>query len=73
LNIAVRIGLHHGPVLEIENNDIVSDAVNIAARMASAAKADQIITTRETVELLPADLEAITRRSGPSMGQGQTG
>jgi adenylate cyclase len=64
LNIAVRIGLHHGPILEIENNDIVSDAVNIAARMASAAKGDQIITTRETVELLPADLEAITRRLG---------
>lgn len=64
LNIAVRIGLHHGPILEIENNDIVGDAVNIAARMASAAKADQIITTRETVELLPADLEAITRSLG---------
>ncbi len=64
LNIAVRIGLHHGPILEIENNDIVGDAVNVAARMTSAAKADQIITTRETVELLPADLEAITRSQG---------
>jgi adenylate cyclase len=64
LNIAVRIGLHHGPILEIENNDIVGDAVNIAARMASSAKGDQIITTRETVDLLPADLEAITRSLG---------
>lgn len=64
MNIAVRIGLHYGPVLEIEKNDIVGDAVNIAARMASAAKAEQIITTRETVLHLPADLEGITRSLG---------
>jgi adenylate cyclase len=64
LNLAVRIGLHHGPVLEIEENDVVGDAVNIAARMASSAKAEQIITTRETVNHLPADLEEITRSLG---------
>lgn len=64
LNIAVRIGLHYGPVLEVENNDVVGDAVNIAARMASLAKADQIITTRETVGSLSIDLEGMTRSLG---------
>lgn len=52
LHIAIRIGLHHGSVL-IEQDDLFGDAVNIAARIVSQAKADQIITTRETVELLP--------------------
>lgn len=63
-NIAVRIGLHYGPVLEVENNDVVGDAVNIAARMASLAKADQIITTRDTVKNLSIDLEGVTRSLG---------
>lgn len=34
LNIAVKIGLHHGPVL-VEKNDVFGDAVNVAARMVS--------------------------------------
>lgn len=48
----IRIGLHHGPVI-CENNDVYGDTVNIAARMAGIAKADQIITTEETTLLLP--------------------
>ncbi len=71
LNITVRIGVHYGPVLEVENNDIVGDAVNIAARMASLAKADQIITTRETVGSLSIDLEGMTRSLGRSWVKGK--
>ena len=44
-NIAIKIGLHHGPVL-LENNDVFGDGVNVAARMASLAKADQIPAER---------------------------
>ncbi len=45
--IAIRIGLHHGNVL-VENDDVFGDAVNIAARMAGLAKAQQIVTTAST-------------------------
>ncbi len=47
-NLAVRIGLHHGNALE-ENDDVFGDAVNVAARMASLAKREQIVTTAATV------------------------
>jgi len=47
-NLAVRIGLHHGNALE-ENGDVYGDAVNVAARMASLAKREQIVTTAATI------------------------
>ncbi len=50
-NLAIRIGLHHGEAL-IEDNDVYGDAVNTAARMASLAKREQIITTASTIKLL---------------------
>jgi class 3 adenylate cyclase len=50
-NLAIRIGLHHGDAL-MEDNDVYGDAVNTAARMASLAKREQIITTASTVRLL---------------------
>ena len=46
-NLAVRIGLHHGNALE-EDGDIFGDAVNVAARMTSLAKREQIVTTAAT-------------------------
>ncbi len=70
LNIAVKIGLHHGPVL-VENNDMFGDAVNVAARMVSLAKANQIITTRETIGQLPAEIERMTRSLGLSRVRGK--
>lgn len=50
-HIQMRIGLHHGPVIE-ENGDVFGDAVNIAARMVDQAKAGQIITNSLTLTLL---------------------
>ena len=47
-SLAVRIGLHYGPALE-ENGDVYGDAVNTAARMASLAKREQIVTTASTL------------------------
>lgn len=61
--ISVKVGLHYGEAL-IEKNDIFGDAVNIAARMVSLAKADQIIITRPTVDQLPSALKAKTRSYG---------
>ncbi len=48
-NLGIRIGLHHGDAL-IEENDVFGDAVNTAARMASLAKREQIVTTATTVQ-----------------------
>lgn len=70
LNLALKIGLHHGPVL-VEEDKVFGDAVNIAARMFALAKADQIITTQETVMLLSASLEQMARNVGRSWVPGK--
>ena len=45
--LGIRIGMHHGDAL-LEDGDVYGDAVNTAARMASLAKRDQIVTTAST-------------------------
>ncbi len=56
----IRIGMHFGSMIE-KNNDIFGDAVNIAARMAAIAKANQIITTENFIQHLNHDLQSKTR------------
>jgi class 3 adenylate cyclase len=58
--LAMRIGAHFGPLIE-KFDDVYGDIVNVAARMASLAKAGQIITTREFVDNLPDELRAASR------------
>ena len=58
--VAIRIGFHTGPVLRDEG-DVFGDAVNLAARIASQAKAGQILTTATTVSELSAVSRASTR------------
>jgi adenylate cyclase len=48
-NLGIRIGLHFGDTL-VEDNDVYGDAVNTAARMASLAKREQIVTTAATLK-----------------------
>ena len=55
-----KVGLHAGPVLE-EGGDIYGDTVNLAARMVQHAHPREILTTRETVDLLPALHRMCTR------------
>ncbi len=62
-NLAVRIGLHHGEVL-FEDNDVFGDAVNVAARMTSIAKREQIVTTASSLRELtgpPISLRSLGR------------
>ncbi len=60
--VAIRIGFHCGPVLNNqEDGDVHGDTVNIAARMTSIAKSQQIITTDATVAQLPAIMRTSTR------------
>ncbi len=59
-SLSIRVGMHFGPAI-LEGGDVFGDAVNVAARMASLAKANQIITTQHTVEQLSPVLRASTR------------
>ncbi len=58
--LTIRVGLHYGPAL-LEAGDVFGDAVNVAARMAGLAKGGQIITTKDTAELLSPMLRSSTR------------
>ncbi|HSR63613.1 MAG TPA: adenylate/guanylate cyclase domain-containing protein [Gammaproteobacteria bacterium] len=60
VTITIRVGMHYGPAI-MEGGDVFGDAVNLAARMAAQAKAEQIITTLSTVEKLSPVLRASTR------------
>jgi adenylate cyclase len=51
VQLGVRIGLHHGPVVE-RDGDVFGDTVNLAARLTEMASKGQIISSLETVELL---------------------
>ncbi len=60
--IAVRIGFHYGAVIETpDDGDIYGDTVNIAARMASIAKAGQIVTSGVTARTLSERVRANSR------------
>ncbi len=59
--LSIRIGLHHGAVIE-QLGDVFGDAVNVSARAAGLASAEEIITTAETIEAVP-DLDPTMVRS----------
>src|SRR5512145_715414 len=49
--LGVRIGFHHGPVLQ-RDDDVFGDTVNLAARLVSQAKKGEIILSTDTAALL---------------------
>jgi adenylate cyclase len=61
IRIGVRIGFNFGQVME-RDAELYGDAVNVAARLASLAEKDQIITSSETREALSPVLKAACRR-----------
>jgi class 3 adenylate cyclase len=62
VRLAIRIGLHYGPVLMQEaGSDVFGDTVNLAARLTELANAGQIISSGTTVAALPPLLRASTR------------
>lgn len=60
VKLAIRVGFHFGAVIE-DNNDMFGDTVNTAARIVGLAKAEQILTSKQTIDLLPALLQESTR------------
>src|SRR3954469_239559 len=59
--IGVRIGFHFGPLVE-RDGDVFGDSVNLAARLAGLASKGQIMTSRETVELMSPIMRSSSRR-----------
>jgi class 3 adenylate cyclase len=60
VKLGIRVGFHHGPVLE-EGSDYFGDTVNTAAGVTALAKPEQIFTTAETVAALPPALRKASR------------
>ena len=58
--LAIHAGFHFGPVID-ENADVYGDAVNLAARLCSLAKAGQTLVSGDTVEVLSPALRARMR------------
>jgi class 3 adenylate cyclase len=59
--LSARIGLHYGPAI-VEGGRMYGDSVNVAARMAGIAQAQQIITTEQVVAKLTNEQKMIVRR-----------
>jgi class 3 adenylate cyclase len=59
-HLAMRIGFHLGPAIEV-GGDVYGDSVNIAARVVALAKRGQVITTAETTTALSPWLRARVR------------
>ncbi len=60
VKLSIRVGFHYGPAIE-EANDIFGDTVNTAARIVGLANGEQILTSKQTVDELPALLRESTR------------
>ena len=59
--LAIRVGFHFGPAIEVEG-DVFGDSVNTAARMAALAKAEQVILSGQTADLLSPPLRLRVRQ-----------
>jgi adenylate cyclase len=71
VRVKIRIGAHFGHVV-VEERDIFGAAVHTANRMTSQAKAGQILTTADTVELLGDEWQSVVRQIGVATLRGQT-
>ena len=59
-NISIRVGFHFGPVIQ-EKGDVFGDAVNVAARLVAQAKAQQVLTSKQTLDMLQPENRTKTR------------
>lgn len=64
IKLAIRIGVHFGPVLE-ERGDIFGDTVNTAARLVELAPSGQILVSDDALLAVPPSLRPDTRPLDP--------
>ncbi|HCZ13932.1 MAG TPA: adenylate/guanylate cyclase domain-containing protein [Candidatus Accumulibacter sp.] len=67
VQLAIRVGFHHGPLLE-EGDELAGAGLRIAERLAGLAAAGQILTSGETRALLSSHLQLSTRCLEPQPG-----
>ncbi len=58
--LAIRVGAHHGPVIE-NQGDIFGDSVNLAARVTALARAGKTLITEHTYKQLPEKQQKLCR------------
>jgi hypothetical protein len=68
----IYVGIQYGPVIR-EAGDVFGDAVNMAARMVAYAKQRQIITTKETIDLLPPERQDSAHMIDKTIIKGKSG
>jgi len=71
-DMAFRIGVHCGPVIESDGN-LYGDAVNVAARLAGKAKADQTVLSSDVVGHFSEDPGDQVRPLGEASVRGKRG
>jgi adenylate cyclase len=62
-NVQIHVGFHHGEVIR-EGGDVFGDAVNVAARMVGQCRPGQILSTRETAQLMSPAMDDRMRSLG---------
>jgi len=68
--LAIRVGCHWGPVIE-EGKDFFGDTVNTAARLVELAKAQQVLSSAETIAAVPDVLRPQSRVLAPVTVKGK--
>lgn len=61
--VKLRIGLHYGPVV-IGESDVYGDSVNVASHLVKLANPGQILTSKETIDVLQGKFSSRTRDLG---------
>lgn len=68
----IYVGIQYGPVI-LEDGDVFGDAVNVAARMVALAKQRQIVTTQETIDVLPPEHVEAAHQIDKTVVKGKSG
>jgi len=70
--LRIKIGFHYGPALE-EENDIFGAAHLVASQLVNMAKADQILTSEDTLKNVPSSLRVGSRELESTLVDGVAG
>ena len=68
--LTIRVGFTFGPVV-LSDGDVFGDTVNVCARLAALANAEQVLTTQQTVEVLSQALRSRCRQMLPIRVRGR--
>jgi class 3 adenylate cyclase len=70
--LAIKVGIHFGPALRGVGGDVYGDAVNMAARVSSQARAGETLLSGDAVNLLPSKYQPRLRVLDSTTFKGKT-